>query len=55
MGYLQKIYQYLKIRMDEIPVSLALAQAAKETGWELRDLHKKETHFLGSGRGLVKD
>ena len=23
----------LKIRMDEIPVSLALAQAAKETGW----------------------
>ena len=23
----------LKIRMDEVPVSLALAQAAKETGW----------------------
>ena len=23
----------LKVRMDEIPVSLALAQAAKETGW----------------------
>ena len=23
----------LKIRMDEIPVSLAIAQAAKETGW----------------------
>ena len=23
----------LKIRMDEVPVSLAIAQAAKETGW----------------------
>ena len=23
----------LKVRMDEIPVSLAIAQAAKETGW----------------------
>ena len=23
----------LKIRMDEIPVSIAIAQAAKETGW----------------------
>ena len=23
----------LKIRMDEIPVSLAIAQGAKETGW----------------------
>ena len=41
--------------MDEIPVSLALAQAAKETGWELRDLHRKEMHFWAgtwSGEGL---
>ncbi len=39
---IQKLDQYavknndlstLKIRMDEVPVSLALAQAAKETGW----------------------
>ena len=28
----------LKVRMDEIPVSIAIAQAAKETGWELQDL-----------------
>ena len=32
----------LKIRMDEIPVSLAIAQAAKETGWEAQDLRKRE-------------
>ena len=32
MEYLQDILT-LKIRMDEVPVSLALAQAAKETGW----------------------
>ena len=27
------LYHTLKIRIDEIPVSLAIAQAAKETGW----------------------
>ena len=32
-GVLNKDLSTLKIRMDEIPVSLALAQAAKETGW----------------------
>ena len=32
-GVDKKDLSTLKIRMDEIPVSLALAQAAKETGW----------------------
>jgi Bax protein len=32
-GVLKKDLSTLKIRMDEIPVSLAIAQAAKETGW----------------------
>ena len=32
-GVVNKDLSTLKIRMDEIPVSLALAQAAKETGW----------------------
>ena len=32
-GVVNKNLSTLKIRMDEIPVSLALAQAAKETGW----------------------
>ena len=32
-GVKSKDLSTLKIRMDEIPVSLAIAQAAKETGW----------------------
>tara|TARA_B100000446_G_scaffold65381_1_gene61861 strand:- start:3426 stop:4559 length:1134 start_codon:yes stop_codon:yes gene_type:complete len=32
-GVKNKDLSTLKIRMDEIPVSLAIAQAAKETGW----------------------
>ena len=32
-GVLNKDLSTLKIRMDEIPTSLAIAQAAKETGW----------------------
>ena len=32
-GVLNKDLSSLKIRMDEIPVSMAIAQAAKETGW----------------------
>ena len=32
-GARQNDLSTLKIRMDEIPVSLAIAQAAKETGW----------------------
>ena len=32
-GVVNKDLSTLKVRMDEIPVSLAIAQAAKETGW----------------------
>ncbi len=32
-GIKNRDFTELKIRMDEIPVSLAIAQAAKETGW----------------------
>ena len=32
-GVVKKDLSTLKIRMDEVPVSLAIAQAAKETGW----------------------
>ena len=32
-GVPSKDISTLKMRMDEIPVSLAIAQAAKETGW----------------------
>tara|TARA_B110001454_G_C12714896_1_gene432237 strand:- start:1114 stop:2244 length:1131 start_codon:yes stop_codon:yes gene_type:complete len=32
-GVVKKDLSTLKIRMDEIPVSMAIAQAAKETGW----------------------
>ena len=32
-GVLNKDLSTLKVRLDEIPVSLAIAQAAKETGW----------------------
>ena len=32
-GVVSRDLSILKVRMDEIPVSLAIAQAAKETGW----------------------
>ncbi|MDP7541430.1 MAG: glucosaminidase domain-containing protein [Candidatus Pelagibacter bacterium] len=32
-GVVNRDFTTLKMRMDEIPVSLAIAQAAKETGW----------------------
>ena len=32
-GVLKKDLSTLKVRMDEVPTSLAIAQAAKETGW----------------------
>ncbi|MDA9105283.1 glucosaminidase domain-containing protein [Candidatus Pelagibacter sp.] len=32
-GLVNKDLSTLKIRMDEVPVSMAIAQAAKETGW----------------------
>ena len=32
-GVVNKDLSTLKVRMDEIPISMAIAQAAKETGW----------------------
>ena len=45
----------LKRRMDIVPVSLALAQAAKRQDREHQDLHNKETLYLDNGHGLEKD
>ena len=46
----------LKVRMDEIPVSLALAQAAKETGWGTSRFALEGNALFGqwtwSGEGL---
>ena len=46
----------LKIRMDEIPISLAIAQAAKETGWGTSRFALKGNALFGqwtwSGEGL---
>ena len=48
-------FSTLKIRMDEIPVSLAIAQAAKETGWGTSRFAQEEMHFLDNGLGLEKE
>ena len=40
--------------MDIIPVSIALAQAAKESGWGTSGLHSKVMQFLVNGPGVVK-
>ena len=46
----------LKVRMDEIPISLAIAQAAKETGWGTSRFALKGNALFGqwtwSGEGL---
>jgi|TARA_B100001093_G_scaffold328132_1_gene313096 Bax protein len=46
----------LKVRMDEIPVSLAIAQAAKETGWGTSRFAQEGNALFGqwtwSGEGL---
>jgi len=46
----------LKIRMDEIPISLAIAQAAKETGWGTSRFAQEGNALFGqwtwSGEGL---
>ena len=55
-GILGKDLSTLKIRMDEIPVSLALAQAAKETGWGTSRFAQEGNALFGqwtwSGEGL---
>ena len=55
-GISSKDLSVLKIRMDEIPVSLALAQAAKETGWGTSRFAQEGNALFGqwtwSGEGL---
>ena len=55
-GVRQNDLPTLKIRMDEIPVSLAIAQAAKETGWGTSRFALKGNALFGqwtwSGDGL---
>ena len=55
-GVSSKDLSTLKVRMDEIPVSLAIAQAAKETGWGTSRFAQEGNAFFGqwtwSGEGL---
>ena len=55
-GIPSKDLSTLKIRMDVIPVSLAIAQAAKETGWGTSRFAQEGTALFGqwtwSGEGL---
>ena len=55
-GVINKDLSKLKIRMDEVPVSLAIAQAAKETGWGTSRFAQEGNALFGqwtwSGEGL---
>ena len=55
-GIKNKDLSKLKIRMDEIPVSLAIAQAAKETGWGSSRFAQEGNALFGqwtwSGEGI---
>ncbi|MDA9653468.1 glucosaminidase domain-containing protein [Candidatus Pelagibacter sp.] len=55
-GIPSKDLSILKVRMDEVPVSLALAQAAKETGWGTSRFAQEGNALYGqwtwSGEGL---
>ena len=55
-GIPSKDLTILKIRMDEVPVSLALAQSAKETGWGTSRFAQEGNALFGqwtwSGEGL---
>ncbi len=55
-GVNNKDLSTLKIRMDEVPVSLAIAQAAKETGWGTSRFAQEGNALFGqwtwSGEGL---
>ena len=55
-GVVNKDVSTLKIRMDEIPTSLAIAQAAKETGWGTSRFAQEGNALFGqwtwSGEGL---
>ena len=55
-GVVNKDLSTLKIRMDEIPVSMAIAQAAKETGWGTSRFAQEGNALFGqwtwSGEGI---
>ena len=55
-GISNKDLSTLKIRMDEVPVSMAIAQAAKETGWGTSRFAQEGNALFGqwtwSGEGL---
>ncbi|MDA7751891.1 glucosaminidase domain-containing protein [Candidatus Pelagibacter sp.] len=55
-GVVKKDLSTLKIRMDEVPVSMAIAQAAKETGWGTSRFAQEGNALFGqwtwSGEGI---
>ena len=55
-GVINKDLSTLKIRMDEVPVSIAIAQAAKETGWGTSRFAQEGNALFGqwtwSGEGI---
>jgi Bax protein len=55
-GVVNKDFSTLKIRMDEVPVSMTIAQAAKETGWGTSRFAQEGNALFGqwtwSGEGL---
>ena len=55
-GVLNNDLSSLKVRMDEIPVSMAIAQAAKETGWGTSRFAQEGNALFGqwtwSGEGI---
>ena len=55
-GVVNKDLSTLKIRMDEVPISMAIAQAAKETGWGTSRFAQEGNALFGqwtwSGEGL---
>jgi Bax protein len=55
-GIVNKDLSTLKIRMDEVPVSMAIAQAAKETGWGTSRFAQEGNALFGqwtwSGEGI---
>ena len=55
-GVINKDISTLKIRMDEVPVSMAIAQAAKETGWGTSRFAQEGNALFGqwtwSGEGI---
>ena len=55
-GVVNKDLSTLKIRMDEVPISIAIAQAAKETGWGTSRFAQEGNALFGqwtwSGEGI---